>query len=204
MPLSFPLPRWLEERQQELAATAFTTDAAKMAAVIALAGENVRRGTGGPFGAAVFDCASGRCVAAGVNVVVASRCSHLHAEVVALARAQQALQTHDLATAGGFALFTSVEPCVMCLGATLWSGIVRLVCGATGADAEALGFDEGPKPADWPEALRRRGIRVRQNLLRAQAGAVLRTYAASGGAIYNPARATAVKPRLPRASYRGT
>ena len=155
-----------------------------MAAVIALAEENVQRG-GGPFGAAVFDCVDGRCVAVGVNRVVAGRCSHLHAEMVALARAQQALGTHDLATAGRFVLFTSVEPCAMCLGAVVWSGVARLVCGATGADAEGVGFDEGPKLADWPGALAQRGIRVRRQLLRPRARAVLRAYAAAGGLIYN-------------------
>lgn len=155
-----------------------------MTAVIALAEENVRRG-GGPFGAAVFDCASGRCVAVGVNRVVTGRCSHLHAEMVVLARAQQALGTHDLATAGRFVLFTSVEPCAMCLGAVVWSGVARLVCGATGADAEDVGFDEGPKHADWPGALMQRGIRVRRQLLRPRARAVLRAYAAAGGLIYN-------------------
>ncbi len=155
-----------------------------MTAVIALAEENVRRG-GGPFGAAVFDCADGRCVAVGVNRVVAGRCSHLHAEMVALARAQQALGTHDLATAGRFVLFTSVEPCAMCLGAVIWSGVARLVCGATGADAEDVGFDEGPKPADWPDVLAQRDIRVRRQLLRPRARAVLRAYAAAGGLIYN-------------------
>jgi tRNA(Arg) A34 adenosine deaminase TadA len=177
-------PRWLAARERDCGAAVYASDAARMAAVIALAEENIRRG-GGPFGAAVFDCASGRCVAVGVNRVVAGRCSHLHAEMVALARAQQTLGTHDLGTAGRFALFTSVEPCAMCLGAVVWSGIARLVCGATGADAEAVGFDEGPKPADWISALAQRGIRVRRQLLRPRARAVLRAYAATGGWIYN-------------------
>lgn len=189
--LSFKLPRWLETYERELIALRFATDQERMAAAITLASENVRHGSGGPFGAAVFDCDDGRCVAAGVNVVVSGRCSHLHAEVVALARAEQALGVHDLSTMGRFALFTSVEPCVMCLGATLWSGVVRLVCGATSADAEAIGFDEGPKPDTWPEELRRRGISVRRRLLRPQARAVLDTYATTGGAIYNADRATA-------------
>jgi tRNA(Arg) A34 adenosine deaminase TadA len=178
------IPRWLAARERDIVATVFASDAARMAAVIALAEENVRRG-GGPFGAAVFDWAGGRCVAVGVNRVVAGHCSHLHAEMVALARAQRALGTHDLATAGRFVLFASVEPCAMCLGAVVWSGVARLVCGATGADAEAVGFDEGPKPADWTGALARRGIRVRCRLLRPRARAVLRAYAAAGGLIYN-------------------
>jgi len=184
----FSAPRWLALREREYAGTAFASDTDRMAAVITLAEENVRRSGGGPFGAAVFDRASGRCVAVGVNLVVASHCSHAHAEMLAIARAQQARRTHDLATVGRFDLFTSVEPCAMCLGAVVWSGITRLVCGATGADAEAAGFDEGPKPADWRTALTRRGIRVRRLLLRAHARQVLRAYADAGGLIYNPQR----------------
>jgi len=189
--LSFQLPRWLAEHERNLAARCFATDAERMAAVIALAAENVRRGSGGPFGAALFDCADGRCVAAGVNVVLSARCSHLHAEVVALARAEKSFGVHDLSAAGRFALFTSAEPCVMCLGAVFWSGVARLVCAATGADAEAIGFDEGPKPGAWPEALRRRGIGVRRRLLRPRARAVLAAYAARGGVLYNAGRAAA-------------
>lgn len=76
----------------------------------------------------------------------------------------------------------------MCLGAVMWSGVRRLVCGARGADAEAVGFDEGAKPAAWPEALERRGILVLRDVCREQAAAVLRDYHASGGIIYNPRR----------------
>ena len=67
-----------------------------------------------------------------------------------------------------------------------WSGVTRLVCGARAADAEAIGFDEGPKPRGWIAALERRGIAVVRDVRRADAVAVLRAYAAAGGAIYNP------------------
>jgi tRNA(Arg) A34 adenosine deaminase TadA len=157
-----------------------------MARAIDLAEANVAAGTGGPFGAAVYDLRSGRPVAAGANLVVFGRCACLHAEIVALALAQQRQGTHDLAAAGEFGLYTSTEPCAMCLGAVAWSGVRRLVCGASGGDAEAIGFDEGPKPAAWPRALRRRGIDVRRGVLRAAALDVLRRYRAAGGPIYNP------------------
>ena len=185
---AFRLPRWLRTELAGLADTCHTSEAARMRLAIGLAEANVRRGTGGPFGAAVFEQRTGRLVAAGVNLVVHTRCTCLHAEVVALILAQRRLRTYDLAAAGAYELHTSVAPCAMCLGAAVWSGVRRVACGARGSDAEALGFDEGPKPADWADALRARGIAVRQDLLRREATAILRLYGAQGGPIYNPAR----------------
>jgi tRNA(Arg) A34 adenosine deaminase TadA len=182
--LQLTLPPWLRRWLAGQRGRLYAKGAERMMAAIALAAENVARRTGGPFGAAVFDHRDGRLVAAGVNLVTAARVSHWHAEMVALALAQKRCRTHNLAAAGDYELVTSVEPCLMCLGATLASGVRALVCGARGADAEAIGFDEGPKPPDWPAELRRRGIAVRRDLLRSSARRVLRDYAASGGAIY--------------------
>ena len=78
----------------------------------------------------------------------------------------------------------------MCLGAIPWSGVRRVVCGARGADACAIGFDEGAKPADWVAALTGRGIEVLRDVLRDEAQAVLRHYAESGRNIYNARRGT--------------
>lgn len=157
----------------------------RMRLVIDLARENIRRETGGPFGAGVFDEA-GRLVAAGVNLVVSSRCSILHAEMVAIALAQKHLGRHDLGDGGrhAYELVTAVEPCAMCFGAIPWSGLSRVVCGARGEDAQRIGFDEGPKVADWVGELESRGIRVVQDVLRAEAAAVLDEYARCGGRIY--------------------
>lgn len=182
--LQLTLPSWLRRWLQAQRGRRYPAGAARMTAAIALAAENVARRTGGPFGAALFDRRDGRLVAAGVNLVTCARASHWHAEMVALALAQRRLRTHNLATAGDYELVTSVEPCLMCLGATLASGVRGLVCGARGADAEAIGFDEGPKPPRWPAELRRRGIAVRRDLLRPAARRVLRDYAAGGGVIY--------------------
>ena len=79
----------------------------------------------------------------------------------------------------------------MCLGAIPWSGVRRVVCGARGEDACAIGFDEGAKPMDWAGALKSRGITVVQDVLRDEARAVLTQYAKSGGIIYNAERETA-------------
>lgn len=178
------LPSWLSGFLASQPAV-FPDDEARMRLVVHLAAANVRHGTGGPFGAAIFDLADGALIAPGINQVVPQRCSLLHAEMVALLLAQQRLATHDLATAGRYQLVTSVEPCAMCLGAIPWSGVVAVVCGAPGAAAEAIGFDEGDKPADWPAALARRGIGLTRGVLADEAGVVLRQYRAGGGPIYN-------------------
>lgn len=160
----------------------------RMGFVVELSRQNILHGTGGPFGAAVFDDC-GRLIAPGVNTVTSSNCSILHAEIMAIALAQRTLGRYDLGGGGGkfcFALFASTEPCAMCFGAIPWSGIRVLVCGARSADAEAIGFDEGPKPAGWTEALNQRGIDVKQDVMRDAAAAVLKEYAMTGGRIYNP------------------
>ena len=157
-----------------------------MGFVVGASRENVRRGTGGPFGAAVFD-ESGKLISLGVNIVEASNCSVLHAEIVAIALAQKALGRYDLSDGGReqYELAASTEPCAMCFGAVPWSGVSRLVCGARDEDARSIGFDEGPKLANWVKALEQRGITVVRDVLREEAAAVLREYGEGGGTIYN-------------------
>jgi tRNA(Arg) A34 adenosine deaminase TadA len=158
-----------------------------MGFVIELARRNVAHGSGGPFGAAVFERETGRLIAPGANLVASTACSLAHAEMVALTIAQQLLGTFDLGEAGipACELVTSVEPCAMCLGAIPWAGVRHLVCGARGTDAEAIGFDEGAKPAAWHKGLESRGITVTRDVCRPEARAVLRDYLAGGGLIYN-------------------
>ena len=158
-----------------------------MRLAVDLARLNVKHRTGGPFGAAVFDCETHRLLAPGVNLVVSSKWSGGHGEMIALAIAQQITSTHDLGGPGmpPYELVTSVEPCAMCFGATPWSGVRRLVCGARDRDARDIGFDEGPKLEHWVEALRSRGIEVTRDVLRYEARDVLVEYASQGGKIYN-------------------
>jgi tRNA(Arg) A34 adenosine deaminase TadA len=73
----------------------------------------------------------------------------------------------------------------MCLGAALWAGVKRIVCGATRQDAVALRFDEGPVFPESYEYLIRRGIEVVHAVLRDEARATLEQYRARGGVIYN-------------------
>ena len=138
----------------------YDSDEDRMRLIISLARENVMRGSGGPFGAAVFDAEGGRVVAAGVNSVTRLANSVLHAEIMAIMLAQHRVASFTLAAPGlpRHELVTSCEPCAMCLGATLWSGVRRLICGAAREDALALSFDEGPVfPESWAY-LRSRGI----------------------------------------------
>ena len=83
-----------------------------------------------------------------------------------------------------FELFTSCEPCAMCLGATLWSGVSRIVCAATKDDAQSIGFDEGPVYKSSYDHLVSCGVQVTRNVMREEAASVLRRYGSSG-LIYN-------------------
>lgn len=161
-----------------------------MRLVVELSRRNVAEGTGGPFGAAVFDLSTGKLLAPGVNLVMPTHCSAAHAEIVAFMIAQQVAGTFDLSTPGfpPYELVASTEPCAMCFGSVPWSGVVSLICGARDEDARAIGFDEGPKMSNWVAALEERGIGVQRDVLRDDAAAVLRLYAQSGP-IYNPRRA---------------
>jgi len=162
----------------------------RMALAVALSEENVRRGTGGPFGAIVVEEGESRLLGAGVNLVTSAGLSIAHAEIIALSVAQAAIGGWNLHHAGRVQLVTSCEPCAMCYGAVPWSGVTSLVWGARKADAEREGFDEGEKPDDWVEALERRGIAVIGDVLREEAAAVLTHYVRGNGAIYHPAGRT--------------
>jgi tRNA(Arg) A34 adenosine deaminase TadA len=82
-------------------------------------------------------------------------------------------------------LFSSCEPCAMCLGATLWSGVNRLVFAATREDATRLSFDEGPVFPESYRYLAERGVAIERGRLRQEAVAVFDLYVERGGPIYN-------------------
>lgn len=164
----------------------YPTDGERMRLTIHLSRENVERGTGGPFGAAVFERQSGRLVAVGMNEVMALNNSTVHAEMVALQCAEQRVRSYSLHEARvEYDLFTSCAPCAMCLGATLWSGVTRLVAAADREDAERAAFDEGPVFAESYAYLRARGITVVRGFLREEAAAVIEQYRRMGGVAYN-------------------
>jgi len=180
------LPGWTEMLLVD-ADRSYLTAEDRMRLVIKLAQLNIEHQTGGPFGAAIFELRTGRLMAVGVNLVESANCSIAHAEMVAIALAQQAAGHYDLGSKEGTAceLVTSVEPCAMCLGAIPWSGVRSLVCGARDEDARRIGFDEGAKPDHWVKSLESREIRVLRDVLREPAQAVLLDYQKRGGLIYN-------------------
>jgi len=189
--MSFPqvtlkLPSWVEEHLPD-PERGYPTEEDRMRFVVELSRLNVERGTGGPFGAAIFERETGRLLAPGMNLVVPTSCSVAHAEMVAIMIAQQVVGDFDLGSEGkpAYELYASTEPCAMCFGATPWSGVRSLLCGARDEDARAVGFDEGAKLPDWAAALEERGISVKRDVLREDAARVLRDYANSGGEIYN-------------------
>jgi guanine deaminase len=108
-----------------------------MQRAIALAIENVKSGAGGPFGAVIVK--DGRIIAEGVNRVTQTNDPSAHAEVVAIREACRALNAFQLT---GCELYTSCEPCPMCLGAIYWARPDRVFYGATAADAADAGFDD--------------------------------------------------------------
>ena len=165
----------------------YANDEEKMRLAIDLSQENVAHGTGGPFGAAVIEIDSGRLVSVGMNSVVRLENCSLHGEMVAFMMAQQRVHSFTLnaPNLAAHELITSCEPCAMCLGATLWSGVRRVVSGAAREDASKLSFEEGPVFPESYRYLEDRGIEIVRNVLRPEARAVLELYRAKSGKIYN-------------------
>jgi len=178
--ITLTIPEWLDTWAAGIPET-FPEMNQRMALVIDLARTNVKYG-GGPFGAAVFNQRTGELIAPGVNWVIPGKSSLLHAEVMALVLAEQALGSYELASHGTFELVTSVEPCCQCLGVLLWAGVASVVCGAHSEDAEAVGFNEGPRSPNWEQELVQRGVSVTREVMRPQAVKVLQSYT---GEIYN-------------------
>ena len=165
----------------------YSSDEERMRLAIAVSLENVERETGGPFGAAIFESDSGKLVSVGMNSVVRLNNCTLHGEMVAFMMAQHRLGSFTLAAPGvpAHELFTSCEPCAMCLGASLWSGVKRIVYGAGREDALRLNFEEGPVFPSSYKYLEDRGITISRDVLRAEARAVLERYRTRNGMIYN-------------------
>ncbi len=184
--LSASLPAWLLDGIDDLP-TVLPTLEERMDLVNALADRNWREGSGGPFAAIVVDAATGALVSAGVNVVLASGLTSLHAEVTTLSLAQTALGRWDLGADGAdLQLVVNWRPCVMCYGATMWSGVRSLVVAGEGPLLEELtGFDEGPVVADWIAQFEARGIRVTTGVRHDEAVAVFRAYGDSDSIVYN-------------------
>jgi len=134
-------------------------DAAFMQKAIALATENVTRGLGGPFGAVIVR--AGEVIATGVNRVTANNDPTAHAEVQAIRAACAALNTFQL---NGCEVYTSCEPCPMCLAALYWSRCAAIYYGNTAVDAANIGFDDAFLYEEMQKPIAARSIPIRQLL----------------------------------------
>lgn len=186
--VNITLPDWLPEIIPSPDAVYPTLDD-QMDLAIRLSAANVEHDTGGPFGAAIFWAESGKLIAAGVNRVMPLSGSLLHGENVALLFAQARLASFTLKdlSAGPIRMVTSCQPCVQCWGAMCWAGLAEMVFGATDEDARAIGFDEGPVPANWRELLLNSpsATRVLGPVRRDEAAAVLQEFNRLGRTKYN-------------------
>jgi tRNA(Arg) A34 adenosine deaminase TadA len=108
-----------------------------MRRAIALALENVRTGRGGPFAALVAK--DGKVIGEGANSVTITNDPTAHAEIVAIRAACRALDTFQLTACE---LYTTCEPCPMCLGAIYWARPARVFYAAAASDAADAGFDD--------------------------------------------------------------
>ncbi|MFZ0138859.1 MAG: nucleoside deaminase [Candidatus Sulfotelmatobacter sp.] len=108
-----------------------------MARAIQLSIDNVRSGRGGPFGAVVVK--DGSIIAEGANQVTSTNDPTAHAEMVAIREACRKLAAFDLE---GCEIYTSCEPCPMCLGAIYWARLSRVYFANADADASRVGFDD--------------------------------------------------------------
>ncbi len=108
-----------------------------MRVAIELSKQNVQQGLGGPFGAVIVK--DGEVVAASANTVVPSNDPTAHAEIATIRLACQKLNTYNLK---GCIIYTSCEPCPMCLGAIYWAHLDKIYYGNTKADAAAIHFDD--------------------------------------------------------------
>ena len=128
-----------------------------MRQAIDLAVENVRSGAGGPFGAVVVR--NGEVIATGVNQVTATNDPTAHAEVVAIRAACRKLGSFQLT---GCVMYTSCEPCPMCLAALYWSRCDAIFYGCSATDAAAAGFDDSFLYEEVARPLDRRTIPIRR------------------------------------------
>lgn len=130
-----------------------------MREAIRLSVDKMKQGYGGPFGAVVVR--DGEIVARGFNNVLSSNDPTSHAEVDAIRKASQALGTFDLSDCE---LYTSCEPCPMCLGAIYWARFRKVYYGNTRQDAASIGFDDALIYEEIGRPLNERKIPMKQLL----------------------------------------
>ena len=141
-----------------------------MARAIQLSIENVHSGRGGPFGAVIVK--DGAIIAEGANRVTSTQDPTAHAEILAIRGACVRLGVFELP---GCEIYTSCEPCPMCLGAIYWARLSRVYFANAAADAAGIGFDDSLIYREIPLPLAQRAIPMRQ-MMREQALAAFRAW----------------------------
>lgn len=140
----------------------------------------------GPFYAEIYD-KDGKLVVASSNSVVADKCCLYHAEVNTIKKAHQKFGEYNLAPED-LTIYVNAEPCIMCAGAIMWSGIKTVYFGVPSSEVERItGFDEGYKP-NWIKEFKKRGITVYGNIEQKAGEKVLEDYVTNGHEIYRPSR----------------
>lgn len=148
-----------------------------MARAIQLSLENVLSGHGGPFGAVVVK--DGTIIAEGANQVTSTNDPTAHAEVVAIREACKVLGVFDLE---GCEIYTSCEPCPMCLGAIYWARLSRIFFANLAADASSIGFDDSAIYRELSQSHSQRTIPMVQ-MMREQALEAFRAWENNPGKI---------------------
>lgn len=146
------LPNWLYAYESSLKNVEYESDEDMMAVAVDISARNVKEGTGGPFGCAIFErdltTKKAKLFAVGANRVVPLSNSTIHGEMAAIQFAEKRLKSFSLRpsekSGKEYIMCTSCEPCAMCLGGTFWAAPSEMICGATKDDAESIGFNEGP------------------------------------------------------------
>ena len=141
-----------------------------MARAIQLSIENVHSGRGGHFGAVIVR--NGELIAEGANQVTSTKDPTAHAEVLAIRAACAKLGVFDLQ---GCEIYTSCEPCPMCLGAIYWARLARIYFANAAADASSIGFDDSLIYREIPLPVAQRAIPTSQ-MMREEALAAFRAW----------------------------
>ena len=136
-----------------MTADGMDTDRRHLVRAVQLAAEQVRTRRGGPFGAVIVK--DGAIIAEGCNEVTSGNDPTAHAEIVAIRRACRALGSFSLA---GATIYSSCEPCPMCLAAIYWARVDRLVFANTRVQAAAIGFDDALIYDEMPKAIGERRL----------------------------------------------
>lgn len=155
------------------------TEAEAMQAAILAAREGIKRGEGGPFGAVIV--CNGELIAQGNNRVLALKDATCHAEIEAIRRASCLLQTHILS---GCTLYTTAEPCPMCLGAIYWSRISRLVIGVSQEVASEYGFDDAHFYREMTQKAEHRSLPTQRGVEEEACGKLFSIWKEEGGVLY--------------------